>query len=1499
MSSLTGEMKGVMDALARAPASASRRPYEAPSPTVVEKSPTALTYAFPATQDYDLVSADNTANQRRGRFVIKLAATLFLATQDDYDTPEKCAAAISSLWSHTQLAHEYLRRTRLPGSFCPTYTTQQLTAAEGMWKAALGHRVLEPHGFARCWQELEPFFRQSLEKMRGSNLQGATSGPTSVPHNAPPAALTALAGKTPRASASPESAGVAGATTASLFLGRATSPLPLSSPPPLDLAKVRVAGLSSLFDTTVRLLRLASAARRQSLVNPATDEEVLLSARGWWPVRHVLDGVYAELRGDGALKVLWAWLQAVPTEQAIRIFLHLLLLQNVGGALQVLHDVTGHDSSHTSIEDPKAAAAVSVTLDLSSVTHVRAAWGHDDKDVAMAVLQEHTRVPLRSLAARPPLPPRLPSTTTIDSSASSTPVWFELVKDTKVLRKSLADVGGPVYTAELPFQVLVCSSTIADLCAPLRPPSLQYTAEPATAALASLMRRTRKSSTKPGDAASGAFNGFDPAQTSVTADEVMAMLQPASSFSLAAAVAAVTFATSRLAFVKLAPHYFPCQDPSVCGLAVHTHMVRVRPLPPQHHHCDGKQDVSVGDEDGMTAHMAATTQLSVVAAAAPDQSPHCVLVLPHTLTFGLLQPPSSPPADASANAGSGSLFSLSSPSRGGLRLPSAACAVDGRVVYDMMTYTGRGGAFIPVQRPPTELLVYLRIASLWDIWVWYGFTRSPPSTTATAQDGNSTKAATVGKGERKHRQLVVAEDMGVMAKFPLPLPLPLLFATSPALPPTTLITRGESDVEGGAAGAAGAETNTNEDSNDPSGATAAAASSLLDGPAEGVTMDTIPRLPWEHFPGAQAEALILRLDAACTASLAAAWTEWHVAGLRILQTSPPARCGSNESSNSSATAAPAVRAAVDGRSLTGTRGGDLLRSLLSSDGSSASGAVPAAAAVQHWKARENALWEGMARWISAVQTACDVPAFSLLLPPSKVKLQAPAPSLSVSLSSTLSSAVLPVEERALGVVGRKKGMARLRRLFSDLSAPTNLFIKEERSYVPQQDTFAPHSLWVMEDVEGAMSEQGDGAQRVGGGDDGGGVTAARDEAWWTVADHPEVLLAERPDESGERVLTMYLQQACLLHRTSAPRGRGTATGMDDATAAIAVSAGGDGSDFTSAVRHDGAGDGHSCPVRLLHFVGSSAAAQAVTAADERGSSAAEKTTPQSPASSPPATPPPPPSPGAAGAAAAERRGGGADGGGLLEEIPLHAPLRHGHCGCRATPLACDEWVLGVSWPAEAIVDYVLLPPLREALVVYGEKALAIASASARGRTVSNDYTFDRVPSATVIDGFAADLRHELLGVLTDAKTMELREFYGDGLLDYCVAVTVLSYRHAATNFAIWRGGSITESSTNNALVMQALPRVLRDYWMSRRRIHNDKRLADCVESLFGAVSMALWVLPLRRRQQRVRDIIAGKEEEAASTLRGAASRSDDLPTPDADMLIYIASALLQLLSGGK
>jgi hypothetical protein len=412
----------------------------------------------------------------------------------------------------------------------------------------------------------------------------------------------------------------------------------------------------------------------------------------------------------------------VPADQVGVLFLSLILPLNMAGELQVLHDPCCCCSS---------GEAETAALSSPSVTHFRVAWGQHERDVAVAVLQEHTHVPLRSLAEGDAA-----REVEIEPHSSG---WFEYCGDTKKTRKNIMEMGGPVYTAERPYQVLVPHDTLAPLLAPLEMVSLQDSSRRAKA-LASLMQRSEKPGNDPGRNSSGAFGCVDTSAASVAADELEATLQPFSSFALAVAVAATTFVASRLAFLSVSMEYLSQQDPTVSGLEVLVHMVR-----------SGDRD---GDGHELGAEQEKPRSATRRSAVAAPASPRIVLVVPRHLTFGLLpvqaqQQQQQHQGSASAPAAINSWEVLGD-------------VVDARALYSIITYTSCGGQFIMTEQPPTELLEDLRIASLWGLWLWYGFTASR-SSTLTPECGDATQSSKEGgRRELEFPWLLVRKEIGVL-----------------------------------------------------------------------------------------------------------------------------------------------------------------------------------------------------------------------------------------------------------------------------------------------------------------------------------------------------------------------------------------------------------------------------------------------------------------------------------------------------------------------------------------------------------------------------------------------------------------------------------------------------------------------------------------------------------------------------------------------------------------
>ncbi|KPI87257.1 hypothetical protein ABL78_3652 [Leptomonas seymouri] len=97
------------------------------------------------------MSCSKVTCRRRGCYVMKLAATLFLAMKEGLNTPGKGSEAMEYPWGCARLGQEYLRRTRPPDVQRASYTNQQLIKAEGQSKAALGNLAV---GHARVHTEL-------------------------------------------------------------------------------------------------------------------------------------------------------------------------------------------------------------------------------------------------------------------------------------------------------------------------------------------------------------------------------------------------------------------------------------------------------------------------------------------------------------------------------------------------------------------------------------------------------------------------------------------------------------------------------------------------------------------------------------------------------------------------------------------------------------------------------------------------------------------------------------------------------------------------------------------------------------------------------------------------------------------------------------------------------------------------------------------------------------------------------------------------------------------------------------------------------------------------------------------------------------------------------------------------------------------------------------------------------------------------------------------------
>ncbi|KAK7200321.1 hypothetical protein NESM_000085400 [Novymonas esmeraldas] len=1292
------------------PPSPHRAVSEVRRPVVLEADPDTNVIHFPPQIDFDLSSPNNVARRRRGRFVIKMAAALYLATLPAYDTPSKCSEAVSYLWGHTRLAQEYLQRTRprisqlslreeaATATATMAYTSQQLRVAEGKWKAHLGEQVLCPDGFQKSWDELVPFFARSLLAMERDQASGASGSVSTTTASPTPASTVTVASEDaalhgqPRTPASPASGPTAdsGTTTATTTITAA------AAEPLLDLSKVPARALSILYDKTVRHLRLVLPERCATPPH-STAEQRHLASRGWLSLQQILSEIHADLVGEPALKALWMWMWSINATQRAGVYLALLTTMNAVGKLQLLHD-----GGWSSAAD--AAAVTTEAARAAPVTHLRAAWGHKDAGVAAAVMREHTRVPLRSLA---PPDSRVGGA---GSDAAGRSSWYEYVEDVRVFRRELASAGGRVYPEFRPVQVLLPASIVDALRAPLAPICRDGVSS-LCGVLAHVALRTGVRDAALGDTElTVGVGGSAGASAKVTCMELAAMLDPGSSYCLAAFVAAMTGPSARLALFRVTPSFFAAQSDDVVGWFMPLHMLRV--------------------------HHDAVDEAAPTAVAAPGAS-LALLVHPYALTHGVI-------ARTAATATSAAPSALAS--------PSMACVVGVDSIYCANDNAPSTSIAFTVVRPLTEHVPHLRIASLWDLWCSSGVRAHAVSRTTTITTTGSAPIAAADAAA-----VAPLSPLCLMVEEALHMPAPPSRRDPPS--PTRAAVPGDMGagdgvVEHTSASAAAAAAPPAVSTVSPHGAELG--STAADDDDGNRPSPLMHHLPWELFPAMETEKALGHLDSAYRAELRHVIARWRSWCIELLQ--PPRRGGGSSCGCGDAGASVALR--------------------------------------------EEALWDGLPTWMERLEMECALPSFSLLLP-SDVPLVA--------------SSATGGEVRRLCSVGRRRALAALRRLTGLVDGATVFFIASEPPQLSSAVVdVAAHPLWLMED-DGPQSPS-----RPRRGDGGRDVTV-----------RPEVLLAASRTREDE-VEHMYLRQPCVMMRARRSRAPALDTGADAAP-----------------VRHVDPAEEQPAALRLCRFV------------------------------CPPGSP---------------HDGSVCCLGAALKEVPAPTAMRNGHGGCRVTPLVCDELELGAAWPAEDIVEHAVLPPLQAALEVYcARKAAMVAASGDGGGDERRRLPTAVVPDATVVQLMVDDLRRELQLVLTDEAAMEMSEFYGDALVDYCAAIMTVSCRFTSSDRALWRGGNITGSTTNAALVAGVLPPVLRRYWMSRRRIHNGKRLADCVESLFGALVKALWVFPLQRARASAARGSASPSQLAASTAAG--TREHLAPPPDADMLVYVAAALLALLSG--
>ncbi|CBH09759.1 conserved hypothetical protein [Trypanosoma brucei gambiense DAL972] len=155
---------------------------------------------------------------------------------------------------------------------------------------------------------------------------------------------------------------------------------------------------------------------------------------------------------------------------------------------------------------------------------------------------------------------------------------------------------------------------------------------------------------------------------------------------------------------------------------------------------------------------------------------------------------------------------------------------------------------------------------------------------------------------------------------------------------------------------------------------------------------------------------------------------------------------------------------------------------------------------------------------------------------------------------------------------------------------------------------------------------------------------------------------------------------------------------------------------------------------------------------------------------------------------------------------------------RSVELCVDEWCLEVLVPLEKVVEECIFAPIKQCL--YG-----------RGNSESPFLLLSEADQAKL----EQSLMEQLLLAVTPVKN-EALEYLGDAVLDFVVAQEKLNS---------WTGGPIVDATCNASLAKCLFPQ-LRNYFEMKLGISNQKRQADMVEAIFGAVAMALWVIPRRK-----------------------------------------------------
>ncbi|KEG08041.1 hypothetical protein DQ04_08151010 [Trypanosoma grayi] len=169
--------------------------------------------------------------------------------------------------------------------------------------------------------------------------------------------------------------------------------------------------------------------------------------------------------------------------------------------------------------------------------------------------------------------------------------------------------------------------------------------------------------------------------------------------------------------------------------------------------------------------------------------------------------------------------------------------------------------------------------------------------------------------------------------------------------------------------------------------------------------------------------------------------------------------------------------------------------------------------------------------------------------------------------------------------------------------------------------------------------------------------------------------------------------------------------------------------------------------------------------------------------------------------------------GLSEEEALRCRENGGEL-LQSVEVLVDEWVLNASPSIVDVVEREFITPVEHSL-----------------RLPPAPLVFNELPEEQQTS-LLQSLRQQLQLAITPGKN-EALEYLGDAVLDFVAAQEKL---------AEWSHGPVVKS-TSNAVLARQLPEELCEYLSVVYNISGRKQRADVVEALFGAVAMALWVIP--------------------------------------------------------